>query len=152
MWGDELMRALKRNMRPFWYCTYKGEAELIDENGLRTGEKVILYENPVEMKANISPATGQSSTEQFGNLENYDKVIVTCDMDCPITESTVLFVDREPEYTSVTSHDVVEAQALFGEDEINDKTYTLPKHDYIVRRVAKSLNGISIAIQKVTVS
>lgn len=146
------MRELKRNMRKFWYCLYKGEAELIGSDGLRTGEKVILYELPVEMKANISPATGQSNTEQFGNLENYDKVIVTATMDCPITESTVLFVDREPEYTEVTSHDVVEATALFGEDEITEKTYTLPKHDYIVRRVSESLNEISIAIKKVSVS
>lgn len=147
------MRDLRRNKRPFWYCTYvTNEAELIDANGKRTGEPIILYNEPVKMMANISPASGQSNTEQFGNLENYDKVIVTCDMDCPISESTVLFVDKEPEYTSVSSHEVVTATALFGEDEITETTFSVPKHDYIVRRVAKSLNGISIAIQKVTVS
>ena len=62
--------------------------------------------------------------------ENYDKVIVTDDMDCPIDENSVLFVDREPE----TSLD-------------GDLLY-----DYVVRRVSKSLNYISIAISKVRVS
>ena len=51
------------------------------------------------MLANISQATGQSNTEQFGNLENYDKVIVTDDLNCPIDENSVLFIDKEPEYS-----------------------------------------------------
>ena len=146
------MRTLLRNKQKFWYCTYVGEAELIDELGNRTGEKAILYSQPVEMWANISHATGFSNTEQFGNLENYDKVIVTDDMNCPITESSVLFVDKQPEYTEVTSNDVVESNTLFGDDEITEISYTLPKYDYIVRRVSPSLNSVSIAMRKVTVS
>ena len=67
--------------------------------------------------------------EQFGQFVSYDKVIVTDDMDCPIAEDTVLFVDKNPEY----------------KDE-------KPLYDYIVKRVAKSLNSISIAISKVNVS
>ena len=50
-------------------------------------------------------------------------------MSCPISEDTVLFVDKEPEYD--------------GEK---------PLYDYVVKRVAKSLNSISIAISKVNVS
>ena len=66
----------------------------------------------------------------FGNLESYDKVLITDDMSCPIDENTVLFVDKEPEFSQ-------EGVPLF---------------DYRVRRVAKSLNNISYAISKVTVS
>ena len=51
-------------------------------------------------------------------------------MTCPIDENTVLFVDKEPEYDA-------------------DGT---PIYDYFVRRVAKSLNCISIAIAKVKTS
>lgn len=146
------MRALRRNMRTFWYCTFESaNVEIIDENGNRTGEKVVLYNAPVEMKANISPATGVSNTEQFGNLENYDKVIVFCG-DCPVDENSVLFIDHEPEYTSVKSFDIQESTAVLGDDEIVETTYVLPKHDYIVRRVAQSLNGTSIAVSKVKVS
>lgn len=146
------MRTQKRNETEFWYCLYKGESELIDKNGNRTGEKAVLYKAPVKMKANVSPATGVSNTEQFGNLENYDKVIVLCDMKCPIDENSVLFIDKEPETTEVSSFEVVEATALFGESTVTESVLVLPKHDYIVRRVAKSINGISIAVRKVKVS
>jgi hypothetical protein len=82
------------------------------------------------MKANISTAIGVSEVEQFGKDLKYDKVIVLDDIDCPIDENSVLFVDKLPE-----SDD--EGNLLF---------------DYIVKRVAKSLNSVSIAISKVAVS
>ena len=125
------MRTLKRNQRKFWYCTDTGDREEIyDEWGNATGEYIPVYSEANEMYANVSPASGYAQTEQFGNLENYDKVIVTDWMDCPIDENSVLFIDKEPEY-----------------DQSND----IPLYDYTVRRVAKSLNSISIAVQKVNV-
>lgn len=124
------MTGLKRNQRPFYYCLYDDLTEIIDEHGNSTGQYQPTYGEHVEMQANISPASGAAQTEQFGNLENYDKVIVTFDMTCPIDENSVLFIDKEPEYS------------LDGN----------PMYDYTVRRVAKSLNHIAIAVRKVTVS
>ena len=124
------MKTLTRNKRKMWYCLYAEQTAQYDEYGNETGEPKITYGNAVPMFANISQATGQSMTEMFGNLENYDKVIVTDEMDCPIDENSVLFIDKEPEYD----------------------TAGLPVYDYIVRRVAKSLNSISIAVRKVKVS
>ena len=124
------MKTLKRNQRTFWYCLYDHKIPIVDEYGNQSGEEIVVYAEPVEMKANISQATGQSNTEQFGNLENYDKVIVTDWMECPIDENSVLFIDKEPEYS------------------LEDN----PMFDYIVRRVAKSLNSVSIAVKKVNVS
>ena len=118
-----------RNDRPFWYCLYESAEEIVDEWGNSTGELTPTYSEPVEMYANISPATGLAQTEMFGGLDSYDKVIVTSDMDCPIDEYTVLFVDKEPEHN------------------LDDGLM----YDYIVKRVAKSLNSISIAIRKVEV-
>lgn len=172
------MRCLKRNQRPFYYCLYVdgknaestaivgqavsgicicGNSEqsinfIIDEHGNETGERILNYASPVEMYANISQATGQANTEQFGNLENYDKVIVTDDMNCPIDENSVLFIDKKPEYSDAISNDVIESSTLFGNDTVIQKTYKVPVYDYIVRRVAKSLNSISIAVSKVKVS
>lgn len=119
-----------RNDSPFYYCLYADKIPIVDEYGNETGENQVAYADPVKMYANISPASGAAQTEQFGNLENYDKVIVTRDMDCPINENSVLFIDKEPEYS------------LDGD----------PMYDYTVRRVAKSLNSISIAVRKVNVS
>lgn len=124
------MRTMRINKRPFYYCLFSDKEPIEDEYGNETGEMRVIYEAPVQMLANISQATGQSNTEQFGNLENYDKVIVTDDLNCPIDESSVLFIDKEPEYS------------LAGD----------PMYDYTVRRVAKSINSVSIAVRKVNVS
>lgn len=117
------MRGMVRNKRVFWYALYNGITDVTDSGGYMTGEKVISYTEPVEAEANISRATGISFTEEFGTEADYDKVIVTFDMDCPIDEHSVLWVDTEPG-VGVSP-------------------------DYIVKRVSKSLNSISIAIAKV---
>ena len=118
-----------RNDQKFYYCLYQRMEQIQDEYGNESGTRVI-YGNPVEMWANISPASGIDQTQQFGNLADYDKVIVTTDIDCPIDEHTVLFVDKEPEHN-------LDNDLMF---------------DYIVKRVARSINSISIAISKVKVT
>ncbi len=118
------------NKRTFWYCPYQGKEEILDDYLNKTGEYEIIYGEPVEVKANISPASGISQTEMFGNLDNYDKVISPLPVNFPITENDVLFVDKSPEY---------------NEDGI-------PLYDYTVRRVARSLNHTSVAVRKVNVS
>ena len=124
------MRTLNRNKSPFWYLLYDGKVPAKDEYGNETGEETVVYKPAVSFRANVSAATGASQVEQFGNLAGYDKVIVTDDMACPVDENTVLFLDKEP---------------VYDED-------GKPLYDYMVRRVAKSLNSVSIAVTKVSVS
>ena len=124
------MKTMERNKRRFWYLLFDRKVAIEDEWGNESGESIVCYKDAVQMKANVSAATGASQVEQFGNFIAYDKVIVIDDMACPIDENTVLFIDKEPEYAE-------------------DGT---PKYDYIVKRVAKSLNSISIAVSKVMVS
>lgn len=119
------MKCLERNKQPFFFCLY-GVSETKDEYG----NTVKGYGEAVEMKANISPATGYTQVEQFGTEVEYDKVIVTDDMTCLIDENTVLFIDKMPEFT------------LGGK----------PIYDYVVKRVARSLNSISYAVSRVNVS
>jgi len=118
------MKSLERNKVSFYYSLYDGKSPVEDEDGNETGEYEVSYEEPVEMKANISAARGETSTRQFGELINYDKVISISDLSCPIDEHTVLWVDG---------------------------TDTTKPHDYLVVKVAKSLNNLSIAISKVNV-
>ena len=124
------MKVMERNKRTFWYCLYSHKEPIIDEDGNETGGEQIVYKTAQSLRANISAASGSSQVEQFGNLAGYDKVIVLDDTSCPIDENTVLFIDKEPEH---------------GEDG------TL-MYDYRVKRVAKSLNSVSIAATKVSVS
>jgi len=124
------MKLLRRNLTPVYYCLYKSREAIVDEDGYETGEPAITYEEPVQLLCNVSSARGTAQAETFGNLESYDKVIITDDMSCPIDENTVLFVDTEPDF----------------------KDGKPIGYDYKVFRVAKSLNVISIAISKVKVS
>lgn len=123
------MKILKRNKTPFWYQLYDRTKTVEDEDGNEVGSAVV-YKDAVEMKGNISSATGSAQVEQFGNFAGYDKVIVVDDMRCPIEETTVLFIDKKPEYDA-------EGNPLF---------------DYVVKRVAKSLNVIAYAVKRVDVS
>lgn len=116
----------KINKRTFWYLPYVGEEKLRDDYLNFTGEVRVIYGEAVECKGNISPASGISQTEMFGNLDNYDKVISPLPADFPITENDALFVDKMPEYKDDGS----------------------PKYDYKVRRIARSLNHTSVAIHK----
>ena len=124
------MRLLKRNESSFYYLLYLSKEQAVNEEGDETGESKVIYSAPVLMKANVSAATGYAQTELSANSITYDKVIVTSDMSCPIDENSVLFVDKKPEFD----------------------TQGNPLYDYTVKRVAKSLNSISIAVSKVAVS
>ena len=116
------MKCLKRNQRVFYYAPFIREDP---ENNYRP-----VYGEPVEIRGNISPGTGSTSVEQFGTNIEYDKVIVLDDVNCPIDESSLLFLDLEP-----------------SKNTLGDYVY-----DYIVKKVAPSLNSVSIAISRVKVS
>ena len=124
------MKLMKRNQSTIHYCLYTGRTALTDADGNETGEYKVGYSEPIELKCNVSPATGYAQIDTFGKLDSYDKVVVTDDMNCSIDENTVLFIDKEPEF------------------DVNGK----PIYDYTVRRVARSLNVVSYAVSKVKVS
>lgn len=125
------MILMKRNLRSIWYRLYQEKTPEHDDQGWETGESEVVYGEPVEIEVNVSHASGNAQQEVFGTLESYDKVVITDDMSCPVDENSVMFIDREPEYEE-------------GE--------LVNTHDYIVKRVAKSLNHISYGVVKVNVN
>lgn len=133
------MRCLARNKSQFFYALHDGQTELKDEWGNATGQYSVSYTDPVPMRGNISAAQGEIQTRQFGESETYDKVIVLDNPSTPIDEYSILWVDSHPELTTE------------GHLALNDKGEVETPHDYIVRKVARSLNSVSIAISKVTV-
>lgn len=124
-----MMRTLLRNQRAFYYASYIGRKMLKDEYGNLSGEYEVTYSEPVKVFGNISSAQGEMQTRQFGESEIYDKVIVLENPDTPIDEHSVLWVDREPML----------------------KDTNKVAHDYKVKKIARSLNSVSIAISKVNV-
>ena len=125
------MRCMTRNKRKFYYASYIGETEIIDEYGNATGEYEISHSKPIKYFGNISAAQGEMQSRQFGESESYDKVIVLDDRNAPIDEHSILWVDTLPH--------------------LNEDGSTDTPHDYVVKRIARSLNGVSIAIGKVDV-
>lgn len=132
------MKNLRRNKVPFWYCAFDHKEELIDEDGNRTGDYAVFYAPPVRLTGNVSVAHGEVQDELFGRSISYDKVILLDDPNCPMQEDSVLFVDREPQFKTITGR--------------NGETVQLPLFDYIVKRVARSFYSSAYAIERVTVT
>lgn len=126
------MRTLTRNKSRIFYANYHDKTPIRDEYGNLTGEYCLSYDKPVLIMANVSAARGESTTRQFGEDVSYDRIIVLDDPAFPIAETSILWIDTLPEITE-------------------DGTTKTP-HDYIVKQVAPSLNSISIAVSKVSVS
>lgn len=123
------MKTLERNKQTFYYATYSETTMGYDEDGFMTFENASGYSKWTAFRANISPARGESTAELFGSDIDYDKVIITDDLNCPIDENSVLAIDMTVEgNTDVTTY------------------------DYVVKKVAKSLNFIQYAVKKVKVN
>ncbi|MBS6062740.1 MAG: hypothetical protein KH972_02595 [Peptostreptococcaceae bacterium] len=134
------MQALKRNKVYFFYALYEGKKPILDEYGNKSGEYEIAYSKPTPCFANISAAKGETQTRQFGETEDYDKIIVLVQKSSQIDTHSVLWIDTQPKLDSD------------GNLEKNTKGEVITPYDYVVKKIAKSLNSISIAVSKVNVS
>jgi len=126
------MRTLNRNKTVFYYALYEGKESVIDDYGNVTGEYEVKYSRPKKFRANISAANGKADVEQFGANVDYDKVIVGDNIFPQIDEYTIMWIDTVPI--------------------IDNEGKTETPHDYIVKKIARSLNSVSIAVSKVEVS
>ena len=115
---------LERIKQSFFWKSFKGYADKRDSNGYLIGT-FAEYGDPQTARANVSAAKGFAEQEMFGNLLNYDRVIVSriaLDMD----ENSLVWLDGETP----------------------DKS----PHNYIVSRVSKSGNYTVYALKRVELS
>lgn len=124
------MHNLERNKKTVYYKTYLGETAIVDASGYKTGEYTVNYGVLTSIKAYVSPSRGDSSYDPFGINVDYTNTMLVDDTDCPITESTLLWIDKDPE----------------------DGQGNATPHNYIVKRRAPSFNCIAYAIKEVDVS
>lgn len=125
------MKAMERNKQKFWYALYERSDPILDEDGNEVGEQSI-YGNPVKEKGNISAARGSTENDLFGVNAVYTKTINPMPNNCPIDESSILWIEVEP---------VIEEDGR-----------TVTAHDYVVSQVAESLNHKAYAISRVDVT
>lgn len=134
------MKCMERNKVRFFYALYMGKQEITDEYGNATGQYEVTHSSPVECYGNVSAAKGETQSRQFGENEAYDKVIVLDNLSPNIDEYSVLWIDTIPE---------LDQEGNLALDE-NEEIIT--PYDYIVKKVARSLNSVSIAVSKVKVN
>ena len=90
------MRNLERNKRTIAYTLYLGLVEAVDEDGYFTGEKPPQYAEPVAIKASVSAARGSTDLDLFGINVPYTNTIIVDDMDCPVDENSLFWIDDNP--------------------------------------------------------
>ena len=133
------MRCLNKNKVKFWYALYKQRVPVMDDFGRPTGEYDHEYSSPVAYKANISPPQGDVAVQYFGKDVSYSGVIVLDKTTFPVNEDSILWIDIVPSLDE--NGDLI----------INENGDAVTPHNYEVKKVAKSLNSVLIAIQKVDV-
>ena len=122
------MRVLEKNKQPIFYALYQGLTEIVDSDGLSTGEYENSYTTPTEIKVNVSANKGEAKDEMFGTDLNYSKKIVS-DKDLGWDEHTILWINKTASSGS-----------------------TITPHNFAVVAVAKSINSVTYAIKGVDVS
>lgn len=117
------MRCLFRNKRTFYYAQYLGKEMILDAEGNATGEYEVKYSDPEKYRGNISWGGSKISVDWYGTKAPYDQTIILDH--CPLTENSILWIDRTPDEGP---------------------------YDYIVTRVAEALTSVAVGIKRVKTS
>lgn len=81
------------------------DADAVDENGLRTGEKVKTYSEWVDVYANISPAGSEYVRNVFGAFEDYTHYIIAAEP-LSIAEQSVIYYEGNYYAVRRAAHDL----------------------------------------------
>lgn len=141
------MRNLLRNKKVLRYSLYKGKEPLYkrDEDGniiyqnvdgedvpVEIGSTPPHYSDPVEFMGHITYASGESEAETYGvSIGEYDSKLVMIVGELPITETSIIFDESEPEYKD---GNVVEKSADF---KVIKVAPTLNEVSYLLKRIEK---------------
>lgn len=132
------MRTMTRNRQVFWEAKLLG-AEMGQDADGNYVEETFTYSKPSEHNAPITAASGEAQTQLFGANEVYDKVITLNLGEDYLDIASVLWIDTPIELDEN------------GNLKKNAKGEVITPYNYVVVKVAKSLNFISVAIRKVDV-
>lgn len=118
------MRCLERNKRRMW-LSKPTEGEVVDEaTGLGTGELVQGWSEPVPVRVNAAPQTGDASGSPFGTDAGYALVLVADGNPWGIEEGDVLWLRQ----TRPATDDFADA--------------------YTVVRVSTSINYVAFGLER----
>lgn len=117
---------LERLKRPIAFKQYLGLQDKTNENNDIVGQ-IPKYSDVVVERMGLSASRGTAESAIFGNLLDYDRTLTTKNLNCPMAENSIVWLDgADPEK---------------GEP-----------HNYIVLRKAITNNYIVYAVKRVEVS
>lgn len=131
------LKILNRNKKTIWYANPTTLTPVLDSYGLRTGTNNLAYENPrmkrmsvsVSSGANNLGSQGMAELNPYGITSAYTHRMTTDDMNCDITEESIVWYRKQP-----------------GE------TATEVPHNFKVVRISRSDNHITYYIKEADVS
>ena len=132
------MRLLERNKQDIWFANPVGMEYATDENGFKTGEKVITYGTATKARMSMAISSGANNlgsqgiatVEPYGIVTGYTHRAVTEDLNCLMGE---------------------ESRVWFGIEPIDSETGDEVPHNFKVVRKAKSLNHLIYYLKEVDV-
>ena len=147
------MRLLSRNKQTLWFANPSESAYVVDDNGLKTGEKTITYGTPKSARMSIAISSGANNLgsqgmaelERYGIVTGYTHRATTEDLNCEMGEESIVWYGVPHERTVQTQ------QLVNGEMKTVETTELLPFNFKIVRK-AKSLNHLIYYLKEVDVS
>lgn len=130
------MHVLRRNKQDVWYSNLSG-TEMILKDGLPTGSYTETYSVPAKLSMSVAISSGANNLgsqgmaelEKYGIVTAYTHRFVTEDMNCPITEESLIWYGITPGQT----HDTV-------------------PHNFKIVRKSKSLNHVIYYAKEVDVT
>lgn len=146
------MRVLERNKQDIWYANPTGMTYATDENGFKTGDKQIAYEQPIKKRMSMAISSGANNlgsqgiatVEPYGIVTGYTHRAVTEDLTCTMGEESRVWFGIEPTREETT------IQTVNGVQTEVKTTVTVP-HNFEVVRKAKSLNHLIYYLKEVDV-
>lgn len=147
------MRVLQRNKKDLWFANRTGETLVVDGNGLKTGEREQTYGTPQKIRVSMSMSSGANNLgsqgmvtlDPYGLTTAYTHNAITEDMNCPMTEESIVWYGIEPTRT------VTVTRTVNGETVTEEQTVSVP-HNFKVVRKAVSLNHLIYYLKEVDVS
>ncbi len=131
----KMFYALQLESNPVYETDDEGNVIFAEVDGeevpVETGDHYTVYADPVGFQANIHGAGGEAEAEAYGvSLGSYDAVLYSTVKSLPITETSLIWVDTEPQ---------------FDENEV-----LIPESaDYKVKRVPPSLNEMVYLLERI---
>lgn len=125
------MIGLRRNKQKFYYSTFIENVPITDEYGNQTSEWEAIYSNPILCFGNVNMNFGENINYPIGIDHDVDKVIYIDNLNTPITEHSLIWFDIDLN--------------------LDDEGKTQVPHNYVVKKISKSLNHMLVAIDKVNV-